>query len=127
MTELTPAEQAEVERFGIFDEEVPALECTVDESGGMEALAAAKALILDALGIDVDALPAPVEEWEYAEFDGDELLADGTLHEWAEPKDVWDHPLPADELAELRAEGGVYARRPKPRPWLPVDGEGDRG
>ncbi len=65
-------------------------------------------------------------EWEYGEFDSYDLQPDGTLIEWAEPKDSWDEPLSADELAELRAEGGVYARRPKPRPWEPVEaGEPD--
>jgi len=57
---------------------------------------------------------------EWAEFDADDIQEDGSIHEWAEPKDIWDKPLPADELAELRAEGGVYATRRKPDPWLPV-------
>ncbi len=59
-------------------------------------------------------------EWEYAEFDADDMLEDGTIHEWAEPRDVWPVPLSAEELAELRAEGRVYARRPRSKPWCPV-------
>jgi len=72
-------------------------------------------------GCGHDCRPAhPAEETEWAEFDADEIREDGTIHEWAEPKDIWDKPLPADELAELRAEGQVYASRRKPEPWRPV-------
>ena len=70
---------------------------------------------IEALLAEVDRLRAKEteSEWEWAEFDADELQPDGTLHPWAEPKDVWDHPLPADEVAELRGDGSVYAKRRK--------------
>lgn len=79
--------------------------------------------LADALESVLSVHPAE-DAWEYAEFDSDEVSADGTIHEWAEPKDVWDKPLPADELAELRAEGQVYARRRKPSPWSPIPADG---
>ena len=52
-------------------------------------------------------------EWEYGEIDADELESDGSVHEWAEPIDVYSEPLSEDELAELIADGLVYIRRPR--------------